>query len=316
MKFNLSVWDIARSVALLALVGFLWVNGQKLLDIYLLNSTTTASDLVHIADNAVKVAPIISKKALKELLTDFKKEKSKIIKEYEANKHKENLVDIAKITAETTNTRKLNQDSDKIYTGSEDKNLWYSFKEITTEGKDDIDVPIAWAKYSPYKEEGEWDTGVYSLKTNIKVINTENKDGTFNKYVEADILGKDDKKLKVDNINVEWATQSLKNKHWNLWNPRLGLGMNATHRVIGPRIDLSTLSYGRTDVDMDWRFVTFGLGGYTNEVGGYEPYLTFEPAAWNLGKIVPIVENVFIGPNVTVDSEYRKSFGLSLSVPF
>jgi hypothetical protein len=83
---------------------------------------------------------------------------------------------------------------------------------------------------------------------------------------------------------------------------------------MAPGLDFSTTSYGRTNRDMDWRFLIPSIGA-ANKDGSTEVVFGFTPVQWNFGEIVPIIENTFLGPSVAW-SDGEMSYGVSFAVPF
>jgi hypothetical protein len=177
-------------------------------------------------------------------------------------------------------------------------------------------VPVAWAMFYPYQiPDKQWKFGTFETKVDVKVVQSETKEGNNSRYVEVNLYGKDDKELIVKDVNVDWAVKRIKDKSFNWWNPRLGLGASGTNKMIGPRIDLSIFSYGKTNVDIDWRFLSFGIGTHSDNDES-EVFWSFEPFSWNLGKSLPLVENIFIGPLIVYGLDFDRSYGLGISVPF
>jgi hypothetical protein len=72
------------------------------------------------------------------------------------------------------------------------------------------------------------------------------------------------------------------------------------------------MSYGKTNVDMDWQFLTVGLGSDGDDFYGF-----LEPVSWNIGKPLPLVDNLFVGPAVSYDfSDSSIGGGINFRIPF
>jgi hypothetical protein len=228
----------------------------------------------------------------------------------------------------TVNKSPSSIDKDPLKTGDAEEDarrdkLKYSFTKIYSKDAKGQEFPVAWAMYFPNEDDTnkKWRVGTYPLEFHQTIVESENPDGTFNRAVEFHIENNKNKETKgiefpVKLTDVKWEKMELKDKSISWWNPRLGLGAVSTNGLFGPKIDLSISSYGRTKVDMDWRFLTFGLGVYKDVDDVSKMFGTFEPFSWNLGKALPLIENVFIGPVITYDSEFDRNYGLSISVPF
>jgi len=164
-----------------------------------------------------------------------------------------------------------------------------------------------------------WKTGTYPLEFDVNVIETEDKNGTFNRYAELNVENNQMKETKgnkypVKITRLDWAKRELSTKSWSFWNPRIGLSGIFTNDFYAPALDLSIASYGKTDVDMDWRFLTVGVGvANMDDKSGVA--FSFSPIQWNFGKAVPLIENAFVGPAVGW-YDGQSSFGITLSIPF
>lgn len=199
--------------------------------------------------------------------------------------------------------------------------LEYAFTKIYAKDSNNNPIPTAWAMYFPNENDlnKKWRTGTYALNFHHTIIESENKDGTFDRAVEVHVVNKvvDEKNAKEYPITVssiEWERMEIQTKNMSWLNPRFGLGANFTN-YLSPKIDLSVASYGRTFVDMDWRFLTVGVGAFKTDKKT-EIVLSFEPVSYNFGKLLPLIENVFVGPIITYDSNSKTSYGISMSIPF
>jgi hypothetical protein len=101
------------------------------------------------------------------------------------------------------------------------------------------------------------------------------------------------------------------------WNLRFYAGIDAggylkgSQTALMPNLELSLLSYGNTKADSDWMFLGFGLG--------YEAFekrfgFIFSPVNYNIAHHIPMVDNIFIGPSIFVDS--HADFGILFGVKF
>lgn len=89
------------------------------------------------------------------------------------------------------------------------------------------------------------------------------------------------------------------------FNPRLYLGIDGgiiinspIHAEITPNIGLSFFSYGKTKVSPQWSFATLGLGYSTQQK---DIVLILSPINYNIGKDIPLIDNLYIGPSFSVD---------------
>lgn len=317
-------FDITKSIALLAIVAFLWFHGGKYIG-NLNNSFVQPSILKTVGVDALKLSMIEANNAeVKKLRDGFAKEKSRILKAYEEDKKhtKEVLEELGEIKAKQKQTVNLiNRGSDKI-TDPKNKLLKYEFKKIYAKDTNGVSFPVSWVQYFPNQtDDKRWKTGTYPLEYHTKVIETENTDGTFNRYAEMHLENNQMKETKGQQYpikleNIEWAKVELEEHSWMLWNPRIGFGALSTSKCITPTLDISISSYGKTRRDMDWRFFTLGLGVTKADDSGALLVGSFEPFSWNIGNVLPLVENIFIGPVGTIDSDSTVGLGIKAAIPF
>lgn len=310
MKFN--IWDITKSIAVIVIIAFLWMHGTTLVNHLKYGPTVSNSTQEKISDNAIKITNVpVSKKLVRDLIKELKEEDSEIVSD---NKH---IIEVGKVEGKVRQKRTKKSAPDKVYENkNQDPKLWYSYKEITAPGYEDEKVAIAWARFFPNQDENKkWDYGNFDITAKVNVVRTENRDGKFDQSAEVNIYGKDNKRLHVEGVKVDWAIKSIKDKGMYWWNPRLGLGTAATSGLAGPRLDFSIASYGRTKVDMDWRFLTLGVGYHNDPEGNKNIFGVFEPVSYNVGKVIPVVENLFLGATITHDGS-DVGYGLGVSVPF
>jgi len=291
-----------------------------------------------LSDNAIIIENIKADNSkVNKLLSDLKlinKEQSKFIKSIEViNKNKGSVINgvgIVSAEAGRTVTRHSNKSAitktpnktGDVVEDARRRKLEYKFTKIYGKDSNNNDLLVAWAMYFPNQDDPikAWRTGTYPIEFNATIIESENINGTFDRAVEVHITNNNqketrDKEFPISITDIKWEKVKISDKSMLWLNPRLGLGANITDKFISPKIDLSLSSYGKTSVDMDWRFFTFGVGAHksdnTSTIVG-----SFEPVLWNIGKVVPIIENVFIGPAVTFDFKTNVNYGISLSVPF
>ncbi len=90
------------------------------------------------------------------------------------------------------------------------------------------------------------------------------------------------------------------------FHPRLFLAFDAGAYVTQVAAELtldaeiSFFSYGKTKLSPDWVFLSPGLG-YATQRGNM--IFSLAPARYNLGSVLPLIENLYVGPKVTVDLE-------------
>lgn len=311
------VISIVKIVIIVIVVGFMYNKFEYILEM-LKPPIPPAPQIVQIADNAWRVEFEASKRRVEELTDKLKESDSKILAE--VRKRNEKIDEIGRITAELKQTRDLvNRQSSHVYLKG--KKTDHHFKKIYAKASDGSKFPIAWAMFHPNQTEDKlWKTGTYPIKFYTDIIETEQPNGKYSRYVELNIRN-DRMKETRGNVyplkitSIEWAKNPITDKHLYWWNPRLAFQALFTSEVFAPSIDLSISSYGRTHRDMDWRFFIPSIGA-ANKDDSTEVVFGFTPVQWNFGNIVPLIENMFLGPTVAWDTKGEMSFGAGFSIPF
>jgi hypothetical protein len=104
------------------------------------------------------------------------------------------------------------------------------------------------------------------------------------------------------------------------FNPRLYLGVDGGlianppgHAEVMPNIGLSFFSYGRTKTSPTWSFLTVGVGYATQTQA---PVLMVAPVNYNVAKHIPFMDNLHLGPSVSVDVDSNVGLYLGGRVGF
>ncbi len=66
-----------------------------------------------------------------------------------------------------------------------------------------------------------------------------------------------------------------------------------------PSLEFSFFSYGKTKVNPDFTVLNVGLGVHLNDP---KPALLVSPFNYNIGQDLPLVDNLFVGPSVSIDT--------------
>jgi hypothetical protein len=224
------------------------------------------------------------------------------------------------------NIRDLRVKSDHEYkrdTG--DYNEQY-FKKIMYRAKDEdgnvLEVPVGWAMFFPNREpEKQWKTGVYPLEYHTRTIQSEQQDGQWNTYSEVWFENNKDKASRGIEVPIKIASSEFKQErvegermYW--WAPKLNLNADiygSTDLEAGGAagLSLSLMGYGRTENDLSWQFVDFGVS-----TSGDDTYFKFTPIKYNIGRNLPLIDNSFIGPFIGFSTGGDTVFGFSISIPF
>jgi hypothetical protein len=324
-----SVWDITKSVVLVGVVLLAIFKGPAILNSFEHTTPVLPQEIiVQLAENKVAIENMRAdtrqaKELIRKLENENGQQASLLATVKESNRAKDSKIEelgtlVAKVKQEVELQKR---DSDHVYKpDSKDPNEQY-FKKIYATDTDGKKFPVAWAIFLPNQpQDKKWKTGIYPLEYHALIVESENVNGTFDRHAEihlennqmAETTGEE---YPISLTDINWEKFEVQDKRFYWWNPRIGLGATFTDESIAPGLDLSISSYGKTKRDMDWRFLTFGAGVAT-EGDDTLGIFSFEPFSWNVGNTLPIVENLFIGPVGTMDTESNYGFGVKLSIPF
>lgn len=103
-----------------------------------------------------------------------------------------------------------------------------------------------------------------------------------------------------------------------IFNPRLqmgadgGLTVNPTPRAeFIPNLQVTLFSYGQTKTSPVWSFAGVGLG---YEVANERPAVVITPAEYNVGTDLPLIDNLHVGPSLTVDTNSTVGISMGMKV--
>lgn len=174
-------------------------------------------------------------------------------------------------------------------------------------------VPVGTVGFSAWSPKPWSENTVPRTYESVNVIGTDENGKHYN-YSRFTILV-DGKRYPVKIDDAKFV-QELPSGGFKL-NPRFYAGIDAgayftnVSGALTPNLELSLFSYGMTKTDSDWIFVNLGLG--------YEAFLKrfdfiFNPVSYNIGHHLPLVNNVFLGPSISVDN--HGSFAIYMGLRF
>lgn len=320
--FATNITDIIKGFSLIALLVLAVIYLPKFMDkMDNIGKSMDATTIEQITSNMVKVHLAESNKDLKKLLNELKKENNEAIIAALSGQDAR-IKEIADIVAIMNSSTDPDPTVDVAYGEEEDPRRLETFVVYRTDA-DGSKYPTGIVYYSPNVKEGpKFSYQQYPLDIHATIVSSE--EGEEEKrhatiWVESNFVKSSKGKqftLDLRPENIRWAKAKPNEKSW-AWNPRVSLDATFTNSVWYPGLGVSLFSYGRTDIDMDWRFLGISLGGDSNNI--YGGFTLFE---YNFGKFLPVVENVFAGPNITYgisvedDTQDNVSYGLNFSVPF
>jgi hypothetical protein len=181
-------------------------------------------------------------------------------------------------------------------------------------------VPVGDVGFSSWKPK-PWDVNLYPRKYQVTNIVSVNNDGKTNMHSQITISSNG------EDIVVPIEKASYIEKYPNAkfgFNPRLYFGVGAGFvpyniasvqpDIVGevvPGANVFLFSYGKTNMDINWAILGLGLGYATqNQSLGF----LLSPVYYNVGKPIPLMENLFLGPTVSLDTSGNLGVLLGLSV--
>ena len=174
-------------------------------------------------------------------------------------------------------------------------------------------VPWGEVSFSAWREK-PWDLEVYEREYFVVNVLGTDEDGrhyVYNKFT----VNTNGKEYAVDISESKFVEEYPKGSL--SFNPRLYLGIDGGGYVTRidyafmPNIGMSLASYGKTKVSPDWIFFNFGLGYEANK--GL-PALSLSPINYNVGTHIPLINNTYIGPSVSVNINTDVFVSLGLRV--
>jgi hypothetical protein len=159
-------------------------------------------------------------------------------------------------------------------------------------------VPIGQVGFSGWNK-GPWTIDIrprtYNV-TSVVGVDENQRQYYYNKFtISVDGKNYD---LKIDKAETK---QEYPETKFSWFNPRLfmgidgGLNLSKMSGELAPNLTIGVLSYGRYKSQPDFSFMQVGIGygTYTNKV-----QLVINPAAYNVGKHIPLMNNLYVGPSL------------------
>lgn len=184
-----------------------------------------------------------------------------------------------------------------------DPNNYYKSAQVLSlnEKFSNVQVPFGEVSFKAW-EKKPWGVDVYPREYNVVTVIGEDDDGkmyTYNK-LSMNVNGE---KFDVQ-INESKFLEKLPSKKFR-FNPILYLGTDVGFYVNNPRVDIipnlqvSLFSYSQSRLLPDFTFLGLGLG-YATQENSLSFMLT--PVNYNLGKVIPLIKNFYVGPTVSLDT--------------
>lgn len=178
----------------------------------------------------------------------------------------------------------------------------------------DAEVPFGKTSFKAW-EGAPWSLQVFQRNYVVSNTLSQTDEGQYvvhNKF-EIEVQGK------KYPVKIAESTTIQAEKESEFWfNPKiyLGLGVGSTitpefRAEVVPTIGAAIFSYGPNKKQSTLSFLNVGIAAHTQELA---PALTISPVNYNIGEPIPLLENLFIGPTVSVDTNANVSISGSIQV--
>lgn len=176
------------------------------------------------------------------------------------------------------------------------------------------EVPWGTVGFSAWQQ-APWDIQVLPRSYKSYTVGAIGSDGKRHAYTQFEIEV-DGRTYKLPVANAQYVEDEPPSSfRWRL-TPMLGIGIGPfVHAAEGvavlPGLQFALASYGQPGTFATWVFAVPGVA-YEPRLGGLA--LTLVPAYFNIGKPLPLLENLYVGPDVAVQFGGGVSVGVSAGV--
>jgi hypothetical protein len=178
----------------------------------------------------------------------------------------------------------------------------------------DSDIPFGKTSFKAWKE-APWSLQIFPRDYSVTTTLSQTEEGqyvVYNKF-EIDVEGK---KYPVKISESKTIQAEKESEFW--FNPKvyLGIGVGSTvapefRAEVVPTLGAAMFSYGPNKKQSTLSFLNVGIAAHTQDLA---PALTISPVNYNIGEPIPLLENLFIGPTVSVDTNANVSISGSVQV--
>jgi len=169
------------------------------------------------------------------------------------------------------------------------------------------EMPIGVTLYSPKKDaagKDPWVSKAYDMEFKTEVVRSIDRTGGIHNRVAVsahpkNLKGYSDKDfpINIDLKNTKFIEVQNKKYAWSWWNPTLSMGLAASTNY-SYMLKYNFLNYGYSDQLPVWQFLSPTAFLNSNHFS-----YGLEIASYNVGEIVPVIEDLHVGVGVTKDKE-------------
>lgn len=179
---------------------------------------------------------------------------------------------------------------------------------------DNVQVPFGDVGFSAWQDK-PWNINIlpreYSAST---ILGTDENSRTYvyNKFsVTVDGKAYD---IKINKSDLKQVYPSSK---FSFFNPRLYLGLDGGVNLktisgtAGPNLTVQMMSYGQYLKQADFSILQLGLG---YDIGERKPTAVIVPVSYNIGQHLPLMDNLYTGPSIQLNTSGDFLVGLGVHV--
>lgn len=173
-------------------------------------------------------------------------------------------------------------------------------------------VPFGKVGFSAWKAR-PWSENITPRTYSSITVLGKNEEGRTYAYTKFEIEA-DGKKYTIPISEAKISEEVPKSSF--RFSPRLYMGVNfgaianpPMRFELMPDLGLSLFSYGKNKLDVDWTFLTLGIG-YETQTKGIA--FSLSPINYNVANHLPFVDNLLLGPTVSLDP--HGNFGMYIGI--
>jgi archaellum component FlaC len=157
--------------------------------------------------------------------------------------------------------------------------------------------------YMSNPKNAQWRTGTHPVEFSVTAAVAETDDGLQTQYVQLWAKTPDSEELiPLAVIDADFQYVDPKAPEFRWWSPHIDAGVTGvvlpTKATGGGTIGFTIASYGVTASDNIWRFGRIAVG-----TDGEAAWIEVDPVGYNLGKPLPVVDDVWAYVGIVVSSD-------------
>lgn len=175
-------------------------------------------------------------------------------------------------------------------------------------------VPLGNISFSAWKN-APWGIDLYPREYMVTTIVGEDENQRQYHYNKFSV--KVNNKIYDIKIDSSKTLNEYPEAKFHLFNPRLylgidgGLNLKKINPQFGPNIGINFMSYGRYIVQPDFTILGIGVG---YDINNKNPLLLINPFSYNIGNDLPLINNTYLGPSLTLTKDGDFGVVLNLTV--